>query len=160
MAASRDPVVASLLTQLDEAFDRPSWHGTNLRGSLRGVGGARASWRPGPRRHNVWEIALHAAYWKYAAWRRLTGEKRGCFERTGSNWFKAPAPATEAAWRRDVDLLVRCHLRLREAVARLSDAQLGRRTPGGRETVERLVRGIAAHDLYHAGQIQLIKRMG
>jgi len=47
----------------------------------------------------------------------------------------------------------------RDAVARLSDADLGRRIPGGRETVERLVRGVAAHDLYHAGQIQLIKRM-
>jgi len=152
------PVVASLLALLDEAFERRSWHGTNLRGSLRGVGAARAAWRPGPRRHNVWEITLHAAYWKYAAWRRLTGEKRGSFERRGSNWFRTPAPATEASWRGDVSLLDRYHRRLREAVAGLSDADLGRRTPGGRETVERLVRGIAAHDLYHAGQIQLVKR--
>jgi hypothetical protein len=123
------------------------------------VDASRAAWRPGPRRHNVWEITLHAAYWKYAAWRRLAGEKRGSFERRGSNWFRTPAPASETSWRADVALLTRCHRRLRAAVAQLSDADLGRRTPGGRETIGRLVRGIAAHDLYHAGQIQLLKRL-
>ena len=87
---TRNPAIASLLAQLDEAFDRRSWHGTNLRGSLRGMGAAKASWRPAAGRHNAWEIALHAAYWKYAAWRRLTGEKRGSFARAGSNWFASP----------------------------------------------------------------------
>jgi hypothetical protein len=118
-----------------------------------------ASWRPAPGRHHAWEIAVHAAYWKYAAWRRLTGEKRGSFARTGSNWFPSLAPPTEAAWRKDVALLGEYHRQLRVAVARLEDGDLDRRAPGGTETVGRLVRGIAAHDLYHAGQIQLLKRM-
>ena len=156
---TRNPAIASLLAQLDEAFDRRSWHGTNLRGSLRGMTAAVASRRPAPARHNAWEIAVHAAYWKYAAWRRLTGEKRGTFGREGSNWFASPVPATEAAWRKDVALLVSYHRQLREAVARLADGDLDRRAVGGRETVGRLVRGIAAHDLYHAGQIQLLKRL-
>jgi len=151
--------VGSLLAQLDEAYDRRSWHGTNLRGSLRGVGADAAGWRPAPGRHNVWELAVHAAYWKYAAWRRLTGEKRGSFPREGSNWFPSPTPPTEARWRADLALLADCHRRLRAAVADLSDAELPRRARGGKETVGRLVRGIAAHDLYHAGQIQLVKRL-
>jgi hypothetical protein len=156
---SRNPAIASLLAQLDEAYDRRSWHGTNLRGSLRGLEAAQAAWRPAPGRHNAWEIAVHAAYWKYAAWRRLTGEKRGSFDRPGSNWFPTPEPPTATAWRKDVAVLAACHRRLREAVARLSDADLDRRAAGGQETVGRLVRGIAAHDLYHAGQIQLLKRL-
>jgi hypothetical protein len=123
------------------------------------MGAAKASWRPARGRHNAWEIAVHAAYWKYAAWRRLTGEKRGSFARAGSNWFASPAPAGEAAWRKDVALLAECHRRLRAVVERLEDADLDRRTPGGRETIGRLVRGVAAHDLYHAGQIQLLKRL-
>ena len=102
---------------------------------------------------------MHAAYWKYAAWRRLTGEKRGTFAQAGSNWFASPAPPTEAAWRKDVALLVHYHGLLRAAVAGLADADLDRRAACGRETVGRLVRGIAAHDLYHAGQIQLLKRL-
>jgi hypothetical protein len=151
--------VASLLEQIDEAYDRRSWHGTNLRGALRGVTVDQAAWRPAPGRHDIWEIVLHAAYWKYAVWRRLTGEKRGTFARTGSNWFPTPTPPTEARWRADVKLLGECHRDLREAVADLSDADLGRRAAGGKEAVGRLVRGIAAHDLYHAGQVQLLKRL-
>ena len=156
---TRNPAIASLLAQIDEAFDRRSWHGTNLRGSLRGMSATSAARRPGVGRHNAWEITLHAAYWKYAAWRRLTGEKRGAFARPGSNWFPTPAPASESSWRKDVALLKQYHRLLRAAVARLSDDDLERRPPGSRETTGRLVRGIAAHDLYHAGQIQLIKRL-
>jgi hypothetical protein len=152
-------VVSSLLEQLDEAYDRQSWHGTNLRGSLRGLSSDQALWRPAPDRHNVWEIVIHAAYWKYAAGRRLTGEKRGAFPRKGSNWFANPISPTEDKWREDVGLLGESHRRLREAVARLTDADLRRRAPGGKETIGRLVRGVAAHDLYHAGQIQLLKRL-
>jgi hypothetical protein len=151
--------VRSLLAQLDEAYDRRSWHGTNLAGSLRGMNAAEAGWRPSPRRHSVWEVAVHAAYWKYAVWRGLAGEKRGSFPRKGSNWFPVPVPPTEARWRADRALLGECHRRLREAVAGLADADLGRRATGKKETVGRLVRGVVAHDLYHAGQIQLLKRL-
>ena len=157
--ARTGPAVAALVALLDEAFERQSWHGPNLRGALRGLRAAKATWRPAPGRHSAWEITVHAAYWKYAAWRRLTGEKRGSFARPGSNWFPPAAQANEARWRQDLALLVTCHERLRAAVAKLSDEDLTRRSPGGRETIGRLVRGIAAHDLYHAGQIQLLKRL-
>jgi hypothetical protein len=151
--------VAVLLALVDEAYDRRSWHGPNLRGSLRGLSAEQAARRPSPGRHSAWEVTVHAAYWKYAAWRRLTGEKRGAFARAGSNWFDAAAEPTPARWRADLRLLAACHERLRSAVAALCDDDLGRKTPDGRETIGRLVRGAAAHDLYHAGQIQLLKRL-
>ncbi len=162
MAQSRGSsraAITSLLAQLDEAFDRQSWHGTNMRGSLRGLTVDQALWRPAPDRHNAWEIAVHAAYWKYAAWRRLTGEKRGAFPRKGSNWFPSPPSPTEKQWKEDVALLGEFHRRLRKAVEDLVDDDLRRKAPGGKETIGRLVRGVAAHDLYHAGQIQLLKRL-
>ena len=149
-----------LLALLEEAFERRSWHGTNLRGSVRGVKPAVAAWRPRRGRHNIWEIVVHAAYWKYAVRRRLTGEKRGSFALQGSNWFLRPDPeATAAAWSSDVRLLVREHQQLLAVVARLRDADLGRKVKGSPFTVAALVRGIAAHDLYHAGQIQVLKRL-
>lgn len=154
-----DPVISALLRSIDEAFDRRSWHGTNLRGSIRGLGPRQAAWRPGRGRHNAWEIVLHAAYWKYAVRRRLSGEKRGSFPLEGSNWFPSPARPTEAEWKRAVGLLVGEHRRMRAAIAGLASSDLGRVSPGGRESHERVVRGIAAHDLYHAGQIQLLKRL-
>lgn len=79
-----------LLRCIDEAFDRKSWHGTNLRGSIRGLTATEASWRAQPERKNVHEIVLHCAYWKYTVRRRLTGEKRGSFPLKGANWFERP----------------------------------------------------------------------
>jgi len=70
------PEVRLLLDLLDEAFDKKSWHGPNLRGSLRGVTPELAAWRPRPRGHNIWELTLHAAYWKYVVRRRITGSRR------------------------------------------------------------------------------------
>jgi hypothetical protein len=148
-----------LLALLDEAYNRRSWHGTNLRGSIRGLTIQEAAWRPGRGRHNIWEIVVHAAYWKYAVWRRLTGSKRGSFPLEGSNWFARPEERTDAAWRRDLALLERMHRQLREAVGEFPDRRFALRAPSSPFTFGALVRGAAAHDLYHSGQIQLLKRL-
>lgn len=151
---------ALLLRLLDEAFDRRSWHGTNLRGSIRGLTVEAASWRPKAGRHNIWETVVHAAYWKYAVRRRLLGERRGSFPLEGSNWFARPLKGGEAVqqWRRDVRLLTEMHRALRQAVADLPEKALLARGRGPFDNLS-LVTGIAAHDLYHAGQIQLLKRL-
>ena len=152
--------IGVLLALLDEAFDRQSWHGTNLRGALRAIDVRTAAWRPRPGRHNIWELTVHAAYWKYAVRRRLTGEKRGSFALQGSNWFTRPtATANAQDWAADRKLLAREHEHLRHVVADLNDRDLDRRTGGRRWTRAALIRGVASHDLYHAGQIQLLKRL-
>jgi uncharacterized damage-inducible protein DinB len=153
------PSVSFLLRMLDEAYDHHAWHGTNLKGSLRRVRAAQAIRRPAPGRHSVWELALHATYWKYAVLRRLTGAKRGSFPVKGSNWFSPPKAASEKAWREVLELLEQTHRSLREAVAALPAAALTRRTKGSRYTPAEHVAGIAFHDVYHAGQIQLVKRL-
>jgi hypothetical protein len=157
----RNGEIDAILRMLDQAFDRRSWHGTNLRGAIRGLSAADAAWRPEPQRHNTWEIVVHAAYWKYTVRRRLLGERRGSFPLKGSNWFARPAAGRdlEAGWHDDVALLVSAHRSLREAVASLHPRVLYRAAPGGKTPIVDLLTGIAAHDLYHAGQIQLLKRL-
>jgi uncharacterized damage-inducible protein DinB len=150
-------IVDLLLTQLDQAYDRHSWHGTNLRGSIRRLTPAEAAWRPQQGRHSIHEIVVHAAYWKYAARRRLAREKRGSFPLKGSNWFSREE-ADADLWRADLQLLEECHRSLCQVVSRLSPAALTR-SVGQSLSGLSLVSGIIAHDLYHAGQIQLIKRM-
>ena len=150
--------VTELLRAIDEAFSRRAWHGTNLRGSIRGLTPAEAAWRPAPGRHNVWEVVLHAAYWKYAVRQRLWGGKRGSFPIKGSNWFKSPSAPTTAAWRRDVALLDEQHQALRRLIAGEWDkAGAGRAYDAAARLY--MIRGIAFHDIYHAGQIQLLKRL-
>jgi hypothetical protein len=146
-------VLALLLANLDHAYERKGWHGPNLRGSLRGVAAESALRRPAKGRHNVWELTAHAAYWKYAARNRLQRGKRGSFPVKGRNWFPSPARPDEGAWRALVKLLDHEHRLLRAAVESLSDADL--RDP----RKLRLVYGVAAHDLYHTGQIQIVKKM-
>jgi len=172
-----DGGLAVLLAAVEQAFRRKSWHGTNLRGALRGVTAEQASWRPAPGRHNIWELALHAAYWKYVVTRRLRGSARGSFPLPGRDFFARPfgeaagdRPPLDAGaasslivcetdWRRELDLLTEMHRELHAAVAALPAAAIDRPVAGSKATARDLVLGAAAHDLYHAGQIQLLKRL-
>ena len=151
--------IASLLRLVEESYNRKAWHGPNLRGSIRGVTEGDAAWRPRRGRHNIREIVIHTASWKYAVRRRLTGEKRGSFPLKGSNWFASPDPGAMRTWAEEVALLAEEHRKLRRVLARLKESDLPSRARGGRSSVATLAYGIASHDVYHAGQIQLIKRL-
>ncbi len=96
-----NPTIALLLRILADAYDKRGWQGPSLKGSLRGVTPRQAAFRPGPGRHSIRELTLHAAYWKYAVWRRLTGVKRGSFPLDGSNWFARPGVPQLSEWRKD-----------------------------------------------------------
>lgn len=148
-----------LILQLEQAFDHRSWHGTNLFGSIRGIAPEQAAWRPGEGRHNVWEIIVHTAYWKYTVYRRLVGEAKGSFPLKGSNWFSRPLQATPAELKADTRLLREFHAKLLIAVKQFDPRRLGEPPSGSRFTFRELIVGVAAHDLYHAGQIQLLKRL-
>jgi hypothetical protein len=151
--------LSMLLSMIDHSYRKQAWHGPNLRGSLRGVTAGQASWRPAPARHCIWEIALHAAYWKYAVRRRLRGETKGSFPLKGSNWFRVPASLDDKGWKVDLAILEQEHLQLRKAIEELPPDQLFKLSPGSKHKNVTLIWGIASHDIYHAGQIQLLKRL-
>ncbi len=148
-----------LLRLLDESFGGRAWHGTNLRGSIRGVTAEQASWRPAPGRHNIWEMVLHTAYWKYAVRRQLVSGPRGSFTYSGSNWFVRPAKETAGTWKKDVALLYEENSLLREVLESLPAARLRAFSARKKWTLAELALGVAFHDVYHAGQIQLLKRL-
>lgn len=137
-----------------------AWHGGPTPvGAVRGVPVATARWRPGPRRHTIWELALHSAYWMYAVRRRILGAPVGRFPRSPANWPAMPARATEAAWTADRALLGEEHRLLLQAIAEFPPLLLGQHSERKRWTWGDLMMGIAMHDAYHAGQIQLMKRL-
>ena len=143
-----------LLDLFEECFERKTWHGPNLWQSLKGVTAKQAAWRPGPNRHDIWEVALHTAYWKYAVRRRLEGGKRGSFAIKGSNFFTRPEPGklSDAVWKEDKSLLRQEHEALRKAIRSALEKGV---TP----KVRRMLWGVALHDVYHAGQIRLLRRL-
>lgn len=148
-----------LLRQLRQAFNQHSWHGTNLYGSLRGLKPDVAAWRPYPDRHNIWELIVHAAYWKYTVVRRLKGDKRGSFALEGSNFFTRPNEQSPAALKADIRLLKQYHDKLMETVQSLRPSDFDKIPIESKVSNRDVIMGIAAHDIYHAGQIQLIKRL-
>lgn len=154
-----DPRIDLLLHQIDLGFDRRSWHGPNLGGSLRGVTPEMAAWRPGPSRHNIWEETVHCAYWKYRVCRLLAPEHFPSFSIKGSDWFPRPEEATAEAWQKDLELLRSWHQNLRRSVQQFESARLDEAIGSGEFSYVELISGIVAHDIYHAGQIRLIRRM-
>ena len=117
--------------------------------SLRGVDAKTASRRFGSRK-TIWQQVLHAAYWKPVVINKLTGTTP--FGRPGSNWPKPPTKATESAWRADVNFLRSEHAKLREVIENLPARALDSKTMW-------LIHGVALHDVYHAGQIKLLRRL-
>jgi len=153
-----------LLALVEEGFQKPAWHGPNLRSALRGVTAEEAAWRPARDRHNIWEIAVHAAYWKFAVTQRLTGSKKHDFPEKGRNWFvrggpKLPKADSANRWKSDLGLLARTHEELRHAIAEIKEQDLMRPLRGSRQTAIRNIVGIAMHDIYHAGQIQMLRKL-
>jgi hypothetical protein len=138
-----------------------AWHGgPTPMGALRGVSAKEALRRPRPGRHNIWELALHVAYWKYAVRRLLTGGEKAQFPRSPANFPAVPARPDEAAWAADRALLGREHRLLLDAIRRFPPARLRRNSDTRRRwKFDELIIGILAHDVYHAGQIQLVKRL-
>jgi uncharacterized damage-inducible protein DinB len=151
-------MLEALLATLDPKRGA-AWHGgpTPMR-ALRGVSAAQARWAPARRRHSIWELALHIAYWDYAVRRRLDPDSARDFPRSPANWPALPEHPDERAWTRDKELLAREHRALVQVVRRVQGSRWNRRLTG-RWTYGETIVGIAAHEVYHAGQIQLVKRL-
>lgn len=150
-----------LVEAIQPAGGHGGWHGgpTPL-GALRGVKADQAIWSPTPRRKSIWALALHITYWKYAVRRLIESGPRGTFPRGPSNWPSPPERPDPRSWMADVSLLRAEHERLVEAASAVRPELLSRRPSGARRwTYGELLTGIAAHDAYHTGQIQLMKRL-
>jgi hypothetical protein len=161
--AASDPALSAdmaiLVRLVDEGYDKKAWHGPNLKGSIRLVSAEQAAWRPRPGRHCIAEQVLHAAYWKYTVRRRLRGDARGSFPLKGSNWFPVQPTLSVAEWKAHVDLLESEHRLLRQTITTFPPDRLHEVSPGAKVSHLATILGIAAHDIYHAGQIQLLKRL-
>jgi uncharacterized damage-inducible protein DinB len=151
-------MLEALLATLDPKRGA-AWHGgpTPLL-ALRGVSAAQARWVPARRRHSIWELALHIAYWDYAVRRRLDPGSARDFPRSPANWPALPERPDDRAWALDRALLAREHDSLVRVVRRVQQSSWNRRLTGRWTTGETVV-GIAAHEVYHTGQIQLLKRL-
>lgn len=127
-----------------------------MREVLAGVDAKRAVQRPLRAAHTIWEIVLHIAVWEDVARRRVSGEVIGDLP-PEEDWPPV-RDTSEAAWRKTLQELERGHQRLRQTIAGLADERLGETLAGKNYSVYVMLHGVVQHDLYHAGQIAILKR--
>jgi uncharacterized damage-inducible protein DinB len=143
--------------QLCRAFDGVAWHGPALLELLKDVDATTAAAKPLADVHSIWELVLHVAVWDNATLRRLAGEKT---QPTGTDNFPiVPKRPTDAAWRKAIADTKRTHERLVKTVAALPEARLRDRVPGKRYDFYHLLHGVVQHELYHAGQIAILRKI-
>jgi uncharacterized damage-inducible protein DinB len=142
--------------QLRRAFDGNAWHGPALLELLDEVDAATAAAKPIPDVHSIWELVLHIAAWDRAGLRRLDGEKAKL--KGKANFPPMPELPTEDAWHETVTAVTKTHQTLVETVAGLKDKQLRDQVPGKPYDFYHMFHGIAQHELYHAGQIAILKK--
>jgi uncharacterized damage-inducible protein DinB len=158
-----DSEVTRLVDQLEREHAGEPWHGTPLGGILSGIDCQRAAARPLAGVYTIWEIVLHITAWKNEARKRLGGAAAGL--PAEGDWPEPPAQAGPGAWREALDALEEAHRALVSAIADLRDSQLFALTNdprvdenGSADTYYQLAQGILQHDVYHSGQIALLKK--
>lgn len=141
--------------QLHRAYAGHAWHGPALRQLLRGVTPRQAAARPLRRAHTIWELVLHITAWKGAVLRRMQGK---ALSLSGAKNFPPMPKATAANWKSSLAALQGAQEGLRRAVAALPEKRLKQIVPGKRYTLYFMLHGLVQHDLYHAGQVALLKK--
>ncbi len=147
--------VKRIIDQLERSFKGEAWHGPSVLEVLSGVSVENASSRPIEAAHTIWEITLHIRAWLYHVCKRLEGEP---FEpTTEQDW--PPASATENAWQQTQQDLNDVYEKLQKKVSELSDEDLEvKDVPGKPYTLYFMIHGVIQHNLFHAGQIAVLKK--
>ena len=141
--------------QLHRAYSGGAWHGPALRELLAGVSAKQAAARPVAGAHNIWELVLHITAWKRAVRKRAMGK---ALELSPRQDWPPVGKAGAAAWRKTLRALGTAHRQLEKTVTRLPESRSNRIVPGRKHTVYFMLHGLVQHDLYHAGQIALLKK--
>lgn len=158
------PTIDRLLDSLRRAHDGTPWHGPSRAEVLRDVSAAEAAWRPAPDAHTIWELVLHMRSWTREVLRRAKGEVPA--EPVDGDFPAMPSPADDAAWTATLRSLDESHVALVAYVVAMNNERRASRVaprPGedARRTLTQrtMIRSLAEHDVYHTGQLALMKRL-
>jgi uncharacterized damage-inducible protein DinB len=147
--------VQRILDQMDRAFSGDAWHGPSLMLLLEGLVAENASKHPIGGAHSIWELVHHLGAWHKIVHQRLRGEP---VEVPNETDWPPVWDASEVAWKRAVESLAESYSRLRKSVEGLQVDQLEEKPAGNKYSRHITLHGIVQHDLYHAGQIALLKK--
>ena len=148
--------IERIADQLKRAFEGEAWHGPSVRELLATTTCGQAAERPIPGAHTIWEIVVHMGVWESVVRRRLLGETIA--DLAPEQDWPAVENATEPAWRKALEELEQGHLQMRQAIAQLTDKLLDDTVSGKGYSIYVMLHGVIQHNLYHAGQIAILKK--
>jgi len=147
-----------LADQIRRAFEGSAWHGDSVLELLADVNAKTAAAHPIKNAHSIWELLLHIAAWDGAVCRRIGGT---AITLSDDQNFPPVKETSDAAWRQAIESTKRTHNELIKAVAAFPDSRLQEQVPGKMQSYYNfyyMFSGIVQHELYHAGQIALLKK--
>ncbi len=147
--------IERIADQLERALYGEAWHGPALAGLLADVEAEGAAAHPIAGAHSIWEIVLHVHAWHGGVARRLAGAETDLL---GADDWPPVVDTSDPAWRTARSALRESHAALLRSVAALPPESLGRLAPGGSWSLYQTLHGLVQHDIYHAGQIALLKK--
>ena len=145
--------------QYQRAFDGQAWHGPSVLSLLSGVTAAQAAAHPVPGAHSIWELTLHIGAWENACLRRLQGDPA---QLTDDEDWPSVDDTSEDSWTATKQRLIDVHEQLLNAISSTDELRLDLPIidAGDAEfsSVYVTLHGGVQHDLYHAGQIAILKK--
>src|SRR5208337_652805 len=145
-----------ILAQYDRVMNGDAaWHGDPIWRILEGISAKAAAHRPLADVHAIWEIVLHMIFWEGVAARRLAGQRAGLNEALN---FPAPPSPTESNWQKTLEQFRASNQEFRSALQALDAARVDELSAAGKRSFYDEVHGLIQHNVYHAGQIALLKK--
>jgi len=148
--------IERIADQLKRAYEGKAWHGPAVREVLAGVTAEQAARRPLANAHSIWELVVHIGVWEAFVRRRLEGEL--ITDVPPEQDWPPMTDISETAWKKTLAQLEEGHAQLGKVIAALPDARLAETVQGMGYSVYYMLHGVVQHDLYHAGQIMLLKK--
>ena len=144
--------IERILDQLNRAYGGQAWHGPALRELLEDVTEDEAMAHPIADVHSTIEIVAHLRATMDMVSTRLAGNPKELT--TEEDW----SDVTRTSWAAALEELDHAESRVCDAVARLTPEDLDKIVVGKDYTTYVMVHGVVQHNLYHAGQIAMLKK--
>jgi uncharacterized damage-inducible protein DinB len=144
-----------IIDQMDRAMNGEAWHGPHLEELLQDVSAAQAAQHPVDGAHSIWELVNHIAAWNLILASRSVGTT---VDVTPEQDWPPVTDTSAAGWKKTLEDLREARAKLRGNVEKMNDAQLDNIAPGKDHSLYVMLHGGVQHDLYHAGQIAILKK--
>jgi uncharacterized damage-inducible protein DinB len=141
-----------LASQLRRSYEGTAWHGPSLRELLAGVTSEQATAKHVSGAHSIWELVFHVTAWERQALAAVEGRKYETLA-GDQDW-----PPVQGTWQAALDNLESASRSLGTAIRAMPEEKLNESVEGTEYNFYFLLHGVVQHNLYHAGQIALLKR--